>query len=111
MKIEDILVMCFLTEAIWQGIKALWPVQHLQWLEKTKQIPMDFIGAFLTALVICVGYGADLPAAMGFTSKVSYLGVVLTAAVIYRGSGVVHEIFAGLHALRTKGTLGGGSVG
>lgn len=57
-----------------------------------KNLCAEIIGAFIFALLICLAYDFDLFAILGATAKVPYVGNVLTALVIGRGSNYAWDI-------------------
>lgn len=50
--------------------------------------------AALLGVVLCVAYGADLPAALGYAALVPYIGQVLTGVMISRGSNYINDLIA-----------------
>lgn len=51
-----------------------------------KKICAEIIGAFVFAVVVCLAYGFDLFAVLGVQAKIPYIGSIMTALVISRGS-------------------------
>src|SRR5690606_25399047 len=50
--------------------------------------------AALLGVALCVAYGADLPAALGFTALVPFVGQVLTGLMLSRGSNYINDLIA-----------------
>lgn len=51
-----------------------------------KKICAEIIGAFVFAVIVCLAYDFDLFAVLGVQAKIPYIGNVMTALVISRGS-------------------------
>lgn len=87
-----------LIEAVWEALKPVFG-GGVNWLQN-RGIPVDRIATLIIALVICLGVGSmiDLFALLGLTLGVKYLGSILTAIILARGSNFVHDLF---------GTIGG----
>lgn len=93
-----VFVVAFLVESVWQALKPLWPpfLHNLQ----DKGIPVDGIGALIVSLALCFAYQVDLPVLIGLKTSIPYLGIILTAALMYRGSAFLHDIVENIGALR-----------
>lgn len=50
--------------------------------------------AALLGVALCVAYGADLPAALGYAALVPFVGQVLTGVMISRGSNYINDLIA-----------------
>jgi hypothetical protein len=48
--------------------------------------------AALLGVALCMAYGADLPAALGFTALFPFIGQVLTGVMISRGSNYINDL-------------------
>lgn len=48
----------------------------------------------LVGVMLCLAYGADLLARLGYPARVPYVGEVLTGLLIGRGSNVLNDIIA-----------------
>lgn len=93
-----LLLVAFLVEAIWEALKPIFGGLVSRWQDRG--IPVDRIAALIISLAICMGLGSmvDLFALLGLTIGIPYLGVLLTAIILARGSNFVHDLF---------GTIGG----
>lgn len=52
--------------------------------------------AAVLGMLLCLAYGADLPALLGFDALWPYIGSVLTGLVISRGSNYVNDLISRL---------------
>lgn len=84
---EKILVVAFITEAIWETIKMA---------KNPKGINLDNIGAMILGIVIAIAADLDIFAAAGIKLNVSYVGNILTGLLISRGSNFVHDILGSI---------------
>lgn len=96
-----IFLLAFTVEAVWQGLKYAWP-KKLREFEESHGVPVDAIGCIVLALLLCLGTGADLLSLIGVPLAIPYVGSILTAFIIYRGSNFTHDIIAGLNDLRNS---------
>ena len=96
----NLFILAFGVEALWQALKPLWP-RKLKELEVSYDIPIDALGSLVIALLLCFGTNMDLFALLGVPLAYPYIGIVLTAALIYRGSNFLHDVLAGVNDIRT----------
>ena len=95
-----VFILAFVVEAVWQALKPLWPRKLREW-EVSYDIPVDAIGCLIIALLLCFGTCTDLLVLIGVPLAIPYVGVVLTAILIYRGSNFLHDVLAGINDIRT----------
>ena len=85
------LLVAFLIEAVWEALKPAFGglVDRVQ----NRGIPVDRLATLVISLIICLGIGSavDLFALLGLTLGIKYLGVILTAIILARGSNFVHD--------------------
>ena len=89
-----------LIEAVYEALKpVLTPV--INWLEG-RAVPADRLAALVLSLIICLGIGSavDLFALLGLTIGIPYLGAILTAIILARGSNFVHDLLSTLDGIR-----------
>ena len=95
-----LLLVAALLEAVWEALKPVFGslVNNLQ----DRGVPVDRIAGLVLALIICLGIGSavDLFALLGLTLGVKYLGVILTAIILARGSNFVHDLIGALEGIR-----------
>lgn len=92
-----VILVAALVEAIWEALKkVLAPV--VDWLDY-RGVPADQLGALLVALLVCLGLGgkADLFAMLNIPLEIAYVGSILTAILISRGSNFVHDLIGALN--------------
>ena len=87
-----LVVVAVLIEAIWEALKPCFGslVDKLQ----KKGVPVDRIMSLVIALAVCLGIGpmVDMFALLGLPLAVPYLGLILTAIILARGSNFVHDL-------------------
>jgi len=92
-----LLLVAALIEAVWEALKpALDPV--VKWLDG-KGVPTDRLAALIISLAVSFGVGgvADLFELLGLPVAVPYLGTILTAVILARGSNFVHDLIGALN--------------
>ena len=92
-----VILVAALVEAIWEALKkVLAPV--VDWLDY-RGVPADQLGALLVALLVCLGLGgrADLFVMLNIPLEIAYVGSILTAVIISRGSNFVHDLIGALN--------------
>ena len=95
-----LLIVAALIEAVFEALKpVLAPV--IGWLE-ARAVPADRLAALVISIIICLGIGSqvDLFALLGLTIGTPYLGVLLTAIILARGSNFVHDFLGSLDGIR-----------
>jgi hypothetical protein len=100
-----LILVAAIVEAIWETLKKLLaPV--VQWLD-ARGFPADQAGALIVALLICFGLGSrvDLFVMLGISLEVAYLGIILTAVLLSRGSNFIHDLIGTLSGLRENNNL------
>jgi len=100
-----LILVAALVEAVWEALKpVLGPV--IGWLE-ARAVPADRLAALVISIIICLGIGSqvDLFALLGLTIGIPYLGVLLTAIILARGSNFVHDLLGTLNGLRESKNL------
>jgi len=95
-----LLLVAFLVEAIWEALKKIL-APLVQWLQG-KGFPVDQLGALIVALLLCFGLGSqvDFFAIMGIPLEIAFLGIVLTAILLSRGSNFIHDLIGAVEGLR-----------
>jgi len=95
-----IFVVAAIIEAVWESLKKLL-APLVGWLDG-HGVPADQLGALVVALLICFGLGSkiDLFVMLGIPLEIAYLGVILTAVLLSRGSNFVHDLIGSLDAIR-----------
>lgn len=91
-----LVVVAVLIEAVWEALKPVFGklVDKLQ----ERGVPVDRIASLVIAMGVCLGIGArvDLFALLGLTLCIPYLGLILTAIILARGSNFVHDLIGNI---------------
>ena len=82
-----ILIVALIAESVWETLKMIW---------QQGKVSIDRIGALIVSLVICIGVKLDILILLGIKSTIPYLGIVLTAVLVSRGSNFVHDLLVKL---------------
>jgi len=100
-----IFVVAAIVEAIWETLKKLL-APLVRWLDD-RGFPADQAGALIVALLICFGLGEqiDLFIMLGIPLEIAYLGIILTAILLSRGSNFIHDLIGTLNGIRESKSL------
>ena len=100
-----LLIVAALIEAVYEALKPVL-APAIGWLE-ARAVPADRLAALVISIIICLGIGSqvDLFALLGLTIGTPYLGVLLTAIILARGSNFVHDLLGTLNGLRESNKL------
>lgn len=95
-----LLMVAALVEAIWERVKAV--LAPLLNKLDAKGFPTDEAGSVLLAILICLGLGAraDVFVLLGIPLGINYLGAILTALIISRGSNLMHDFISGIYQFK-----------
>ena len=95
-----LILVAALIEAVYEALKPVL-APAIGWLE-ARAVPADRLAALVISIIICLGIGSqvDLFALLGLTIGTPYLGVLLTAIILARGSNFVHDLIGILDGLR-----------
>lgn len=103
-ELKVLFMVAFLVEAIWQALKPLWP-RKLKELEVAGGIPVDSIGCLALSLLFCIGTRVNLLAMVGIDIVIPYIGpyigMVLTAFIVYRGGNFLHDVLGKINDIRS----------
>jgi hypothetical protein len=92
-----VVLVAALVEAVWEALKKVL-APAVDWLDY-RGVPADQLGALLVALLVCLGLGgrADLFVMLNIPLEIAYVGSILTAVIISRGSNFVHDLIGALN--------------
>ncbi len=95
-----LLLVAALIEAVYEALKPVL-APAIGWLE-ARAVPADRLAALIISIIVCLGIGSqvDLFALLGLTISIPYLGVLLTAIILARGSNFVHDLLGSLDGIR-----------
>ncbi len=83
MEITAILIMAVLVEAVVTYIKTWVVNREFKW-------PM-LVSAVLS-IAVCIAYGLDIPSAVGVSSSIPFVGMIITGVLISRGSNYINDL-------------------
>ena len=86
-KIFIIFVLALISESVWETLKMVW---------QQGRISIDRIGAMVVSLVICIDVEIDILSLLGINTSWPFVGIILTAILISRGSNFIHDLIVKL---------------
>lgn len=86
-KIFIIFVLALISESVWETLKMVW---------QQGRISIDRIGAIVVSLVICIDVEIDILSLLGINTSWPFVGIMLTAILISRGSNFIHDLIVKL---------------
>ena len=86
-KIFIIFVLALISESVWETLKMVW---------QQGRISIDRIGAMVVSLVICIDVEIDILNLLGINTSWPFVGIMLTAILISRGSNFIHDLIVKL---------------
>ena len=86
-KIFIIFVLALISESVWETLKMIW---------QQGRISIDRIGAIVVSLVICIDVEIDILNLLGINTTWPFVGIILTAILISRGSNFIHDLIVKL---------------
>ena len=91
-----IFILALIAESVWETLKMIW---------QQGKVSIDRIGALIVSLVICIGVRLDILSLLGLKSSIPFLGIVLTAILISRGSNFVHDLLVRVDIDKNKNNM------
>ena len=82
-----IFIIALIAESVWETLKMVW---------QQGKVSIDRIGALIISLVICIGTKLDILSLLEINNTIPFLGIILTAILISRGSNFVHDLIVKL---------------
>ncbi|MGG7057090.1 hypothetical protein ACQPUZ_02205 [Clostridium tertium] len=86
-KLFIIFILALISESVWETLKMTW---------QQGKVSIDRIGALIVSLVICIDVRLDILSLLEINTTIPFLGVILTAILISRGSNFVHDLIVKL---------------
>jgi len=86
-----IIIIALITESVWETLKMTW---------QQGKLCIDRIGALIVSLVICIGTQLDILRLLEIKTTIPFLGVILTAILISRGSNFIHDLLVKVGQVR-----------
>lgn len=88
-----VLIVALIAESVWETLKMTW--------QKGK-LCLDRVGALVVSLVICIDIRLDMLALLGIKTTIPFIGIVLTAILISRGSNFLHDLLERIGQVKNK---------
>lgn len=88
-----IIVISLLAESVWETLKMTW---------QDGKVCIDRIGALIISILICVGTNVDILRLLDIQENIPYLGIVMTAILISRGSNFIHDLLFKIEGEKIK---------
>ena len=63
---------------------------------------LDRVGALVVSLVICIDIKLDMLTLLGIKTTIPFIGIVLTAILISRGSNFLHDLLERIGQVKNK---------
>lgn len=82
MNLFNFLILAIISESTWETLKMVW--------QKGK-LCVDRVGALVIAFVVIFATGFDIIQEVGIPIKIPFVGTILTAVLISRGSNFIHD--------------------
>ncbi|TGY43339.1 hypothetical protein E5347_00585 [Clostridium sartagoforme] len=88
-----ILTVALIAESVWETLKMTW--------QKGK-LCLDRVGALVVSLVICIDIKLDMLTLLGINTTIPFIGIILTAILISRGSNFLHDLLERIGQVKNK---------
>lgn len=88
-----IIIISLLAESVWETLKMTW---------QDGKVCIDRIGALIISILICVGTNVDILRLLDIQENIPYLGIVMTAILISRGSNFIHDLLFKIEGEKIK---------
>ena len=88
-----IIIISLLAESVWETLKMTW---------QDGKVSIDRIGALIISILICVGTNVDILKLLNIKENIPYLGIVMTAILISRGSNFIHDLLFKIEGEKIK---------
>ena len=94
-----LVVLAAIVEASWEVLKLAIPATIPPWADRA--------AAIIIGVALAWQFQADAPAMIvsqvtEYTYNISWLGIILTGAMISRGANAIHDFFGTLYTLKTR---------
>ena len=88
-----IVVISLLAESVWETLKMTW---------QNGKVSIDRVGSLIVSILICVGTDVDILKVLDIKENMPYLGVIMTAILISRGSNFMHDLLFKIEGEKIK---------
>lgn len=86
-----IIILALLAESSWETLKMTW--------QKDKYVTVDRVGALTVGVLIAFTSSFDILQMLDITSRIPYLGEILSGILISRGANFMHDFIKSLSNL------------
>ncbi|MBQ9298732.1 MAG: hypothetical protein IJ223_06925 [Clostridia bacterium] len=87
----QIIVIAILAEAIWENLKMIWQEEKLS---------IDKLGALIVSVIIAIATQLDIFAILNFNIPIPFIGSFLTGILISRGANFIHDILTKIQTIK-----------
>lgn len=88
-----IVVISLLAESVWETLKMTW---------QNGKVSIDRVGSLVVSILICFGTDVDILKVLDIKENMPYLGVIMTAILISRGSNFMHDLLFKIEGEKIK---------
>lgn len=88
-----IIVISLLAESVWETLKMTW---------QNGKVSIDRVGSLVVSILICFGTDVDILKVLDIKENMPYLGVIMTAILISRGSNFMHDLLFKIEGEKIK---------
>ncbi|MGG7142539.1 hypothetical protein ACQPVP_03645 [Clostridium nigeriense] len=92
-KLFIIFILALISESVWETLKMTW---------QQGKVSKDRIGALIVSLIICSDVKLDILSLLEINTTIPFVGVILTAILISRGSNFVHDLVVKLGQAKSR---------
>lgn len=87
----QIIVIAILAEAIWENLKMIW---------QEGKLSIDKLGALIVSVIIAIATQLDIFAILNFNIPIPFIGSFLTGILISRGANCIHDILTKIQTIK-----------
>lgn len=87
----QIIVIAILAEAIWENLKMIW---------QEGKLSIDKLGALIVSVIIAIATQLDIFAILNFNIPIPFIGSFLTGILISRGANFIHDILTKIQTIK-----------
>lgn len=88
-----VIVISLLAESIWETLKMSW---------QNGKVSIDRVGSLVVSILICIGTDIDILKILNIQENIPYLGIIMTAILISRGSNFMHDLLFKIEGEKIK---------
>ncbi|MFU0825190.1 hypothetical protein [Clostridium sp.] len=88
MNMMSLIIIAMIGEAVWETLKMVWQEKH--------RFNFDRIGTLIVSLILAFTTGVDMLQLVGISTRIPYIGIILTGILLSRGSNFMHDIVSSI---------------